>query len=114
MATVVRLQIDVRQREALDVSQPGRVKRALKVDNSDDRVILLNWGIEDAPRLCNIARIDRHGAVVWRVALPDDSQPDCFVALRREQDLFVGRTYTGRDVHFDVAGRHVSEPLLTA
>ena len=72
-----------------------KVNRAIALPGSDDRVVLFSWSTNPEPRQRNVARVDRHGNVVWRAELPGDATSDCFVHLAQDGDHFVARTYAG-------------------
>lgn len=89
----------------------GRVKTAITVPGSGDRVVLLHWSADDTPRLRNILRLDAAGAVVWRADLPGHAGHDCFVSLRRDGRHLIARTYTGLEARLTDEGS-VAEPEL--
>lgn len=91
--------------ERIDVRKQGAVKTSLAIDGSDDRVVLLFWGLSKERRLRNIARVDEGGLVRWRADLPGDAEHDCFVSLARRGEAFSARTYAGHETSFDANGR---------
>ena len=90
------------------------VNRAFSVGGSTDRVVLFNWGSSDEARLQNVARVDRHGNVVWRADLPGNAANDCFVSLEAQGELFVARTYSRQVACFDEYGMQWREGLGAA
>ena len=82
----------------------GRVQRSLAVTGSSDRIVLLSWAAEPEPLIRNLARVDRHGNVVWRAELPGKAASDCFVDLRADGELYVARTFSEWELRLDAAG----------
>lgn len=66
-----------------------------------DFVLLEPWDEAPAYRLENLARFGAAGAMIWRAQLPENSGPDCFVAMRNEDGLIVGTTWSGRVLMLD-------------
>ena len=102
-------------KEWIDMRKTGVVKRALPVLGSEDRIILMHWGLSEEPRLQNVARVDRHGNVLWKAELPGEAARDCFVSLEARLGGFLARTYTGKHASFDADGRiSDSRPAILA
>ena len=64
-----------------------KVLRSFPLDGSEDRMVLLSWSIDPEPVQRNVARVDRHGNVIWRAEMPTTRSSDCFNALARCQDV---------------------------
>ena len=82
-----------------------RVARTFDIDGSADRVVLFSWSESTEPRRRNLARVDRHGNVVWRAELPGEATHDCFNRLTRDGGGFVAQTFSGWAVRLDANGR---------
>lgn len=87
--------------------QREKVKRTLPVAGTTDRVVLFSWSANSEPRNRNIARVDRHGNVVWRAELPESANSDCFNGLAPDGAGFVLHTFSGRSIRVDAGGRVV-------
>lgn len=101
------LRVVVCAMERVEVRKQGVVKTSYAIDGSDDRIVLLFWGLSDEPRLRNVARVDGNGFVQWRAELPGNTARDCFVSLTRRGDTFQAQTYAGHEAAFDIEGRPV-------
>jgi len=66
-----------------------------------DRVMIEPWDAVSPNRLENLVRIDGDGAIRWRARLPENSGPDCFVAIGRMGDMLVATTWTGYRVELN-------------
>lgn len=99
------LRVVLPNREWIDVRKFGVVKTTFPLAGSDERLLLLFWGLSVEPRFENLVRVDRHGNVLWRAELPGDAPRDCFVGLEQRIDGFVARTFSGRTVRLDEQGQ---------
>ena len=81
-----------------------KVLRSFPLDGSEDRMVLLSWSIDPEPVQRNVARVDRHGNVIWRAEMPTTRSSDCFNALARDGEGFVARTFSGQSVWIGVNG----------
>lgn len=97
------LRLVLPDREWIDMAGQ-RVNRAFSLRNSDDRVVLFSWAADPRPLRRNVVRVDRHGNVVWRAALPGLAVRDCFVSLERDGEFFVAGTYSRWSVRLDSDG----------
>jgi hypothetical protein len=66
-----------------------------------DSVLVEPWDEASAYRLENLGRFGAAGNAIWHAHLPENSGPDCFVAVREEDGLLVGTTWSGRSVTLD-------------
>lgn len=85
----------------------GLFKSSLPIPGSDDRIVLMFWATSDEARFQNVVRVDRDGTVKWSAELPGNAERDCFVSLRRRDDVYVARTYSGHEICLDANGRTV-------
>lgn len=93
-----------------------KISRQFSIAGSTDRVVLFSWAADPEPLKRNVARVDRHGNIVWRAELPGKATRDCFNALARDGDGFVARTFSEWAVHLDADGRshRVGRNLMVA
>ena len=91
-------------REWLDVRKFGTVKTTYPLADTDDRLLLLFWGLNGEARFRNVVRVDLHGNVLSRAELPGDAPRDCFVSLEQLDGGFVARTFSGRVGMLDAQG----------
>lgn len=93
----------------------GTVKTTYPLADTDDRLLLLFWGLSGEARFRNVVRVDRHGNVLARAELPGDAARDCFISLEQRGAGFVARTFSGQVGHLDRYGRaRPSEDLVRA
>ena len=58
-------------------------------------------------RVENLVRVDGTGTIRWRAHLPENTGPDCFVAVAFDDGLLIATTWSGFRVELDpVSGQH--------
>ncbi|WP_146032560.1 hypothetical protein [Sphingobium sp. SA916] len=77
------------------------------VFGTGDRAIIEPWDEKSAYRLENLICVDETGVERWRASLPENSGPDCFVAISVEEGQLVATTWSGQRIEIDsISGKH--------
>lgn len=88
------------------------ILRVVDLPVRSGRLVLYDWSDDQTPRLQNLVRIDRDGAVMWIAELPENTVPDCFVSVMLEADIIKAGTWSCYSIMLDPATGRIQSQIF--